>query len=30
MQGRDEFEFIAIPLNAYNPNPLGGFPEIQL
>jgi len=30
MQGHGEYEFVAVPLNAYNPNPLGGFRKIQL
>ena len=25
MQGHDKFEYVAAPLNAHNPNPLGGF-----
>ena len=30
MQGHYELDLFAAPLNTYNPNPLGGFTEIQL
>ena len=30
MQGHYEFYLFAVPLNTYNPNPPGGFTEIQL